>query len=397
MHERVRAYESDAYLTELATRVTGSGEEDGRPFVILEDTVLYPEGGGQPCDYGTIEGVGVDDVRKVDGAVRHYLETPVAEAEVRVLLDWRRRYDHMQQHTAQHLLSALFLERHGWPTTSFHLGERSCDIELDTAGVEAEVLTGIEDEFMEKVRAGLPVTTRRVSEEEYRAMGVRGRGLPAGHRGSVRLVEIEGVDRTTCGGTHLRSTAEIESIHLGPIESMRGGSRLYWIAGGRVRRRLGELESMVAGMRTLLETSEEELIATAGARLDALKETTRELRHQTGKLAEVHAGALAASPGRLVEAHFDGADGAFLAGVGRALLELSDTKVGLLTASEGGAHLFFIVAGEQSGVPIDEVGAEVAAALGGRGGGSGKTFQGKAGSLEQRAEAVDVLRRLLGD
>jgi Ser-tRNA(Ala) deacylase AlaX len=393
MPAETQAYERDPYLTELSTSVVSAGDDDGRAFVVLEDTVLYPEGGGQPGDHGAIDDVPVREVKKVEGAIRHYLESAIEETSVNVVLDWRRRYDHMQQHTAQHLLSALFLNRYGWPTTSFHLGESRCDIELAVPSIEPEVLAAITSEFMERVRAALPVNARRVSAEEYRSMDVRGRGLPAGHRGSVRLVEIESVDTTTCGGTHLRSTAEVESIHLGPTEAMRGGVRLFWIAGGRVRRRLGELEDRIAEMRTLFETSEGELTATSATRLATLKETSRELRHRIGELAEARATALALSPDRLVDAHFDGVDGGFLANVGRALVAQAGTKLALLTATADRGHFFLVAAGAESGVSLVEAGPKVAAAIGGRGGGSGTTFQGKADSLEHRKSALDALRR----
>lgn len=397
MRARVQAYESDPYLREVETRVTAAGDDRGRPFVVLDETVFYPEGGGQPCDHGVIEGVPVVDVQRVDREIRHYLNEPLAETSVRAVLDWPRRYDHMQQHTAQHLLSALFLDRHDWPTNSFHLGEDRCDIELGVDSIEPDVLAEVESEFMEKVRAALSVTARCISVEEYRALELRGRGLPSGHEGSVRLVDIEGVDTTTCGGTHLSSTAEIESVHLGPVERMRGGSRLYWIAGGRVRRRIHDLERRVAEMRTLFETSEEELAAAAEARLAALKASSQEVRHLAGKLAEAHVHLLASSTESLVEVHFDGADGGFLANVGRLLAARADAKVGLLTASTADSHFFLVLVGDQSGVSLAEVAPVVAELLDGRGGGSGSTYQGKAGSLEHRREAVEALRSSLED
>ncbi len=396
------AYERDPYLRTLATRVVASGEDEGRAWVALEDTILYPEGGGQPTDHGTVGEVSVRAVARVDGEVRHLVDEPVALGDVDVVLDWERRYDHMQQHTAQHLLSALFLTRHGWPTTSFHLGELRSDIELDVPSIEPEVLREIETEFMEKVRAAIPVGARRVEAEVYSDMNLRGRGLPADHSGSVRLVEIEGVDTTTCGGTHLRSTAEIESIHLGPVERMRGGTRLHWIAGGRVRRRLAELEERVGVLRQLFETSEGELLAAAGARVDSLERSLRRVRRLTGELAAARAAALASSPERVVEAHFEDADGRLLAEVGRALVEWAPVegageKVALLTASGQKGHAFLIVAGPATRGALVEIGPRVAEILGGRGGGSGATFQGKAGSMEDRAEAFAALERFVID
>ena len=114
---------------------------------------------------------------------------------VTVELDWARRFDHMQQHTAQHLLTAVAADRFGWPTTAFHLGEHVSDVELDVAAIDEEQLRSLENAVAAEVRAARPVTARRVSRDEYERTDVRSRGLPAGHAGDVRLVEIDGVDR----------------------------------------------------------------------------------------------------------------------------------------------------------------------------------------------------------
>ncbi|KPJ80961.1 MAG: hypothetical protein AMS19_08875, partial [Gemmatimonas sp. SG8_23] len=117
----IPAYERDPRQRTLTTRVLARNERDGAPVLVLEDTILYPEGGGQPSDLGTIDGVPVTDVRRVDGRIEHTLAAPVEADEVTVRLDWERRFDHMQQHTAQHLLTAIAADRFGWQTTAFHL------------------------------------------------------------------------------------------------------------------------------------------------------------------------------------------------------------------------------------------------------------------------------------
>lgn len=387
------AYERDPYLTELATEVVSTGEADGRPYALLADTLFYPEGGGQPADRGSLNGAPVLDVRRGDDGVRHFLEQSVSPGPAELRLEWRRRFDHMQQHTGQHLLSAIAAESFGWATTSFHLGARQCDIELDTESVDPDALPALEEEVMSHVRAARAVTARRVSPEEYAALDIRTRGLPEEHVGDVRLVEIEGVDVTTCGGTHLRSTAEIEALKLGPAEPMRGGTRLYWRAGGRVRRRLEELEGRNRDLRLLFETSGEELLAAAGAKLAALSETSRELRRTTATLAEARARALALDPRAVVDAEFENVDGGFLQRLARELLARAPYKTLFLTSSSGDGLLFVIASGDESGVDVATLGPKVAEKLGGRGGGSGAFFQGKAPTSSAR----DAAARLLAD
>ncbi|OYW00255.1 MAG: hypothetical protein B7Z61_13520 [Acidobacteria bacterium 37-71-11] len=192
------AYERDPYMKTLTTEIVETGMEGGRPFAVLADTVLYPEGGGQPADRGWLGEVEVIDVQRREGTVRHFLACPVEPGPVTVHVDWARRFDHMQQHTGQHLLTAVAADRFGWPTTAFHLGEKLCDVELGVAALASTDLEALEAAVAEKTRAALAVFTRRVTQAEFAALDVRTRGLPAGHAGDVRLVEIAGTPAPVC-------------------------------------------------------------------------------------------------------------------------------------------------------------------------------------------------------
>ncbi len=390
------AYERDPYLKELATEVVETGMEGGRPFAVLADTIMYPEGGGQPADRGWLGEVDVIDVQRREGVIRHYLEHPLAAGPVTSRLDWARRFDHMQQHTGQHLLTAVAADRFGWPTTAFHLGEEVCDIELGVAPLDPARLEALEAAVAVEIRAAHPVSTRRVDPVELAALEVRTRGLPAGHRGDVRLVEIAGIDRNTCGGTHVRSTAEIETIKLLAAEPMRGGSRLAFVAGVRVRARLAAHEERNARLRATLGAPDEELAAVAEAKLGQLQAAERRARGLEEELADALAAALAASPERVVSAHFEGKNVAFLQALARRLAEAAPGKAALLTASEDDRAFFALASGPELALDVAVAGREVVALLGGRGGGAGRVFQGKAGSLDARGAALARLRELAG-
>ena len=386
------AYEHDAYLQELATEVVEIGFEGERPFAVLADTILYPEGGGQPADRGTIGDIPVVDVQRREGAIRHYLERPVESGAVTVHLDWRRRFDHMQQHTGQHLVTAIAQDRFGWPTTAFHLGEQVSDIELDVPGPAPLQIEMLEETVAGEIRAGRSVSVRRVSPEALADLDVRTRGLPPGHHGEVRLVEIAGVDLNTCGGTHLRSTAELEAIKFLGTEAIRGGTRLFYVAGGRVRRRLAIHEARVARLRSLLGTPDEEIASAVEARLELGRAGEKRLHALEEELATVLAEALAARPQRVVSVHLEGKDAGFLQRVAKRFS--GSGKVALLTASAGGQQFFALVAGPDIAVDVQAAGREIAETLGGRGGGSGRTFQGKTGSLAAREAALARLKTL---
>ncbi len=392
--EKIPAYERDPYLRELETDVVAIGTQDGRPFAVLADTVFYPEGGGQPSDRGSLGGVAVLDVQRFEGAIRHFVEAPLLVARVTAQLDWRRRFDHMQQHTAQHLLTAVASDVFGWPTTAFHLGEDVCDVDLDVGTPAAVEIAMLEEAVAEHIRAARPVTARRVEQSALVGLDVRTRGLPADHQGDVRLVGIAGVDLNTCGGTHVRSTAEIEALKLLGTEPMRGGTRLFFVAGGRLRRRLAGHEALNARLRSLLGAPDAGIATAVEGRMEHERALERQTRALEEELSAALAGALAAAPGRVVSAHLEGKDGAFLQRVARGLS--ASTKAALLTGGSGGQFVFAVVAGEGLTVDVQAAGRAVAAILGGRGGGSGRAFQGKAGSLSARDAALALLQELVG-
>jgi len=153
------AYHRDCYLTELETEVVSVGEEDGSPYVILADTLFYPEGGGQPADRGQLGGAEVWDVQKRGEEIRHLVSHPVADGPVRLKLDWSRRWDHMQQHTGQHVLTAVALRDFGWRTMAFHLGAEWSDIELDVPSLDRNDLDRLEEAVAKEISAARPVTT----------------------------------------------------------------------------------------------------------------------------------------------------------------------------------------------------------------------------------------------
>ena len=388
----IPAYEREPYLRSLQTEVLDHGVEGDCPFVILADTILYPEGGGQPSDRGRIAGAPVEDVRKTAGRIRHYLASPPPHGRVEVALNWTRRFDHMQQHTGQHLLTAVAQDRYGWHTTAFHLGQTVSDIELDVPKASPAELEALEESVATEIRAARPVTARRVSHDVFPTLPVRTRGLPEGHEGDIRLVEIAGIDLNTCGGTHVANTAEIEGLKLLGTEPMRGGTRLFYVAGGRLRRVLAAHHERSARLRQLVGASDEELVTALGLKLDQLKTAQRSLRVLEEELAVEAARVLASGAEKVTGAHWDQRDLPFLQRVARELVRLAPDRLALLTAGAGEEGYFLLSAGEGVAIDLAALGREVAGILAGRGGGAGRAFQGKAAALSRRGDALAMLR-----
>jgi alanyl-tRNA synthetase len=204
-------------------------------------------------------------------------------------------------------------------------------------------------------------------------------------------VEIAGVDMNTCGGTHVRSTAEIEALKLLGTEGMRGGTRLFYVAGGRLRRLLGAHQERTAKLRQLVGTSDDDLAAGVAAKLDHLKDAQRSVKALEEELAVAAARILAATPEAVAETHWADRDLPFLQRVAREFVGLAPDRIVFLTSGEGA---FVLSAGPEIGLDVPATGRAIAEILGGRGGGSGRVFQGKVAALSRRMEALEHVRRL---
>ena len=392
-------FERYPYQRELDTEIVETGQDGERPFAVLEDTVCYPEGGGQPGDRGLLQDVQVEDTQKRDGRILHYLSGPVVAGPAHLRLDWARRFDHMQQHSAQHLLTALAADRCGWQTGAFHLGKHRCDIDLDCPDPASDQLVELEDQAAAEIRAARPIRARRVTLAEYEGLDVRSRGLPADHEGSVRLVEIEGVDLNTCGGTHLSSTSEVEVISLLGWETVGSGIRLFFVAGGRARRRLAEHETRNRKLRSLLGTSDRQLGSALEQKLEQYRQLGRQVRGLEQELAAGVAERLLEGAEKLIEHHWEGQSVAFLQLVGRRLSRRAGSRLAFLTsnATPGSPEGFFLLAaGADFAGNLPELGRIAGETLQGRGGGSGSLFQGKARKVDLHGRAAQALREELG-
>ena len=219
----------------LETRPGG----DGGALVFLDRTIFYPEGGGQPADRGTINGVPLLDVREKDGEIIHVVSGAEAgklrPGPAELVLDARRRRDFTTLHTGQHLLSGIILRITGRNTVSMHLGDELCTIDVDgPAGMGDETLTTVEEAVADVIEENRPVIVHLCPPEDASSFPVR--KLPPQGEELIRIVEIEGNDFSPCCGTHLRSTAEIGMLRILGEEKHRGMTRITFIAGRRVLR-----------------------------------------------------------------------------------------------------------------------------------------------------------------
>jgi alanyl-tRNA synthetase len=224
-----RLYYRDSYLREFRANVVETAEGGRR--VYLDQTAFYPTSGGQPFDVGTLGGSIVEDVIDEEDRIAHVVASPLAPGPVEGIVDWTRRYDHMQQHTGQHLLSAVLEELFHAQTVSFHLGAAVSTIDVKGM-LTPERIDHTEIRCAEIVAEARPIT---ISFEEAGAeLGLR---KASERTGTLRIATIEGIDRSACGGTHLKSTSEIGLVLCRKLEKVRDTLRIEFVCGGRALRR----------------------------------------------------------------------------------------------------------------------------------------------------------------
>jgi len=252
-----KIYYDSAYTREWHTTITGRVDKEDGVYVTLAETAFYPHGGGQPCDLGQIGGIAVLDVNIEDGEVWHKVERAPEQTEVHCEIDWERRFDHMQQHTGQHLLSAITLKLTEAMTLSFHLGTEYDTIDVAAAELGASQLTAIEQEVNRQIYRNARINTSWVTAEEAAQLPLVKQPTVTE---DIRIVEIEGVEYNACGGTHVSGTGEIGIIKLLKTENVKGGTRIYFKCGTRALNEFTSTQNVLNSIMVKLKTSKDELL-----------------------------------------------------------------------------------------------------------------------------------------
>ena len=382
-----RLYYSDSYLTAFDAEVVDFSD-DGK-IVYLDRTAFYPSSGGQPNDLGTLNGERVLDVLDQDSRIAHVLSRPIQAGRVRGIVDWDRRFSHMQQHTGQHLLSAVFQELLGAPTLSFHLGPEVSTVEIGAKSLIDKQLEDVEARANQIVWEARPVSIQ--FEDASTAEGLR---KASARTGTLRIIDIAGFDRSACGGTHVRSTAEIGAIQIRGLEKIRGNVRIEFACGMRaVRAARADFRLLSEVSRTVALPPLELPAAIQGMR-DRLRDSEKETAKLRGELARQEGLSLYASTP-------EGAGGLRRAFLSRPVLDetvracatafvTGKRAIALAAAEQGGAVL--LAASSDSDIDAGRTLKACFARHGGRGGGSAQLAQGSF----DNPEMLSYLREELG-
>jgi alanyl-tRNA synthetase len=371
-----RLYYTDCYLTEFQARIVDASPD--RQKVYLDRTAFYPTSGGQPFDTGRLGGSAVIDVVDEEDRIAHLLATPLAADSIAGAIDWQRRFDHMQQHTGQHLLSAVLIELFDAPTVSFHLGADASTIDV-ARPLEPQQIRTAERRANELVFENRPVSIG--FEDSSQDLALR---KATERKGEVRIVTIQNLDRSACGGTHVRSTAEIGPILLRKLDRIRGTQRIEFVCGLRaVARARADYDSLSAIARSV-SSGFDEAPAIVTANLEKLQEADKTRRRLANELAQ-------AKGRELYAAATPGPDG--IRRIQRNVATLSEELRSEAQSFTAGEKCFFLAfsedppsvllaASKDSGINAGEVLKSALTAAGGRGGGSAMIAQGSLPSKE---------------
>lgn len=382
-----RLYFTDPYLTTFTARVTARGERHGRTAVALDRSAFYPEGGGQPADRGTLNGITVLDVQSDDaGLVWHALESPLATDQATGEVDWTKRFDHMQQHHGQHLLSAAFEELYGLKTVAFHLGGDYATIDLGGETSEDQLLAA-EERTNQVIWEDHAVEARFVTPEELARLPLR---KPPVVEGAIRVVSVAGFDYSACGGTHPRSTGAVGLLHIRRREKRGAETRVEFVCGGRALRDLRRKGALLGRIAASFTVGLEE-VEDAVRRLRDQEEASRK------RLAGVMEKLLAYEALDLV-ARAERVGATPVVHLVRDDLSLEEARTLARSVTAGGAVIVLGLRGEKAQLLVARPAAhtldcgklvrEVLAGFGGRGGGQPVMAQGGVPDPNRLADAV---------
>ncbi|WP_042202196.1 alanyl-tRNA editing protein [Paenibacillus camerounensis] len=375
-----KLYYESAYIQDWETKVSRIVEKEDGLYLVLEQTAFYPHGGGQPCDTGTIGGIPVLDVTLEGSEVFHKVESLPGGAEVSCSLDWERRFDHMQQHSGQHLLSAVFRELCGAMTLSFHLGADYATIDVELTELSPARMLKVEAEVNRQIYRNRSITSYFVNGEELARLPLVKQPTVTEN---IRIVEIEGIEYNACGGTHVPSTGAIGMIKLLRADKQKGNIRVTFKCGGRALAEFNDNVRILGALSAKFNTGKDEIMD----RIEKMEQEQKQLQAELTALKELNDGyaahellAAQAQDSRIIARSYEQKSLKDLQSLAVKLTALTDLPVLLLSAAEN--KLVFAQSGN-AGLSCGAFFKEHLGSFGGKGGGSDKLAQAGFTDYEQ--------------
>jgi alanyl-tRNA synthetase len=399
-----RLYYDDAFEKEFTARVmhcevlppdVKSGITGIVWGLVLDRTAFYPTSGGQPNDLGKIGDANVLDVRDEGEEILHLVDRKPSDPEVNGCINWPRRFDHMQQHTGQHLLSAMFQERFGLPTVSFHLGGEICTIDLRGPEPTPQFLEGAERAATQIIFEDRPVTVRYGTADQLSQLGVR---KEVDRKGILRAIEIEAADLQPCGGTHVKSTGQIGVVLVRRCTKVRQDWRVEFVCGGRAERVARHDFQLLRQVAEKLSCATDDVVSGATAAIAERDAHFKNFRGVLQRLAEAEATlALQDTPAdshglRMVSRVFEEVPAEFLGFFATEIAKTEKTMALLARAEDG--HVLF-AQHPAVGKDMNALLKQVLEKAGGKGGGTRDFARGRLNEAAAAAQALSIAKEML--
>lgn len=371
-----KLFYQDVYLKNFtAELIKQEQDESGRLYAVLSQTAFYPTGGGQPFDKGFLNGIEVVDVEEVDGEIRHYItETLAKKNHIVGEIDWERRFDHMQQHAGQHILSAAFEEMYGYKTISFHLGKDVLTIDLDTENLLADEAKKVEELANQVILENRQIITKWVDADELKQYRLR---KELSVLENIRLVIIPDFDYNGCGGTHPNSTAEVGSLKVLGWERQKKVVRVEFVCGQRVLDKLEQKHKVIKELAGLLNAPEQNMEAAVIRLLGQKKDLEKSIEEMKDQLLKYEAAEfVAAGSGDIISGVFKERSMQELQKLARILVTLAEDKIYLLAAENEDKLQFVFARGKKAEGNLKEWLKLALSIIDGKGGGSDTMVQG---------------------
>lgn len=374
-----KLYYTDAYQQSFTAQIIKQDYDNaGNLYVTLTESAFYPTGGGQPHDTGTLNDASVTNVEEVEDEIRHFISNELHTKEVIGEINWQRRFDHMQQHTAQHILSAAFWDHFDIPTIGFHLGKETITIDLDTPELSVETATSALQIANQIVFKNHPIHIKWMNLEEATQLPLRKEPTITEN---IRVVMIENYDYNGCGGTHPKYTGEVGPIHIMGWERNKGGIRLTFVAGWRALKLLGHYQQIIKDVSKQLNSSENDISNKVTQLLTSQKESEKALQTMNEKLLFVEATELLQESqnihaGTLISKVFRNRSMQEIAKLSAIITEQNEHSITYLVTENGEKLQCVLACGKEVTANMNTILKNALPAIEGKGGGNQKSARG---------------------
>lgn len=390
-----RLYNNDPYLKEFEAEVIEVLPYEGKHAIVLNKTAFYPEGGGQAYDTGYLDDARVLQVIENNGEILHIVDRQPQAKKVKGLINWSRRFDLMQQHTGQHILSACFEKLFNGSTDSFHMGKDIVSIEININNFSPNDAEDLESMANDIIYSNLPITTSIVTNEELLSLPLR--KVPKVTE-NIRIIEIKEIDYSPCGGTHVRATGEVGMIKIKNWEKCKGGIRFTFVCGSRALKGYSMENKIIRALGEKFSVRDSDIVEAVDKMLSDFRNTEKLLSAATQELIKVEAENIIkecplVGSIRLVNKIFDNRninDAKLLA---QYLTQVPGT-IALLACRNENAQVIF-TRSEDLDIDMNALFKTVLHIIDGKGGGNSRTAQGGGSKVDSIEDFMNSAENML--